>query len=108
MLWLLTVLHSLPDDGLALIDEPELSFHPEWLMLIVAMLRKTSARMTILVATQSAELVRWLTPDELVIAKTSEEGTTLSPAKDHPNIDKWLKDFTLSELWTMGELGGDE
>ena len=106
LVWLLTVLYSVPDDGLVLLDEPELSLHPQWLLLLVSLLRKTSARTNLVVATQSAELVRWLEPSELVIAELAESGTTFHRATDHPNLDKWLKDFSLSELWTMGELGG--
>ena len=106
MIWLLTLLHSLPDDGLALIDEPELSLHPEWVMLITSVLRKMSARMTIVAATQSAELVRWLEPSELIIADVSDEGARFTRADQRNDLDKWLEDFTLAQLWTMGELGG--
>lgn len=106
LLWLLTVLFSSPDDGLILIDEPEFSLHPQWLMLLVSQMRKVSARTTIVVATQSAEFVHWVEPAELLVVDATENGAQFSWAGDHPNLDKWLEDFTLSELWTMGELGG--
>ncbi len=106
MIWLLTLLHAVPDDELVLIDEPELSLHPEWVMLITSILRKMSARKTIVAATQSAELVRWLEPEELIIADIGAEGACLSRADDRPDLKGWLEDFSLSELWTMGELGG--
>jgi len=106
LLWIVTILHTVPDDGLVLIDEPELSLHPQWLMLLVSLLRKTSARTNILVATQSAELLRWLKPEELVIADATENGTVFTPATNKADLSKWLEDFTLSDLWTMGELGG--
>lgn len=108
LLWLFTVLFTVPENGLVLIDEPELSLHPQWLQLVVSMLRKTSARTTVMVATQSAELIKWVEPNELLIADidADEGGTKLTWADKHENIDAWLKDFTLSELWTMGELGG--
>jgi len=105
-LWLATILFSVPDDGLVMIDEPELSLHPDWLALLVALLRKTSARTNVLVATQSAELLRWIEPSELVIPDVTETGTTFTPAAKKLDMNRWLKDFTLSELWTMGELGG--
>jgi predicted ATPase len=106
ILWLLAVIHSAQDDGLILLDEPELSLHPQWILLLISMLRQLSARTNVLVATQSAEFVRWLERDELLIADIDEEGTTFSWADQKVDLDKWLKDFTLSELWTMGELGG--
>ncbi|MCH9018356.1 MAG: AAA family ATPase, partial [Chloroflexi bacterium] len=103
LLWLVTILHTVPDDGLVLLDETELSLHPQWLMLVVSMLRKASARTNVLVATQSAELVRWLQPDELVIADLTEAGTTLTPATETKDLNKWLEEFSLAELWTIAE-----
>jgi len=105
-LWLMTILHSVPDDGLVMIDEPELSLHPQWILLAVSVMRKMSARTNIVVATQSTEFLRWIERDELLIADMTEEGAKFSWASDRPDIDDWLKDFSLSELWTMGELGG--
>ncbi|HUU85186.1 MAG TPA: AAA family ATPase [Phycisphaerae bacterium] len=105
-LWLMTVLHSVPDDGLVLLDEPELSLHPQWLMLLVSVLRSMSARTTILVATQSVEFVRWCKPEELVVANLTDKRSELVRPRDRDDLDAWLKDFNLGELWTMGELGG--
>lgn len=105
-LWIVTVLHTVPDNGLVMLDEPELSLHPQWVMLLASILRKASARTNILVATQSAELIRWLEPGELVIADIGEQGTTLTNAADMRDLKKWLEDFTLAELWASGELGG--
>jgi predicted ATPase len=105
-LWIVTVLHTVPDDSLVMFDEPELSLHPQWLMLLVSLFRKTSARTNVLVATQSAEVLRWLQPDELVIADATESGTVFTRAAEKPDLQKWLENFTLAELWTMGELGG--
>ena len=42
----------------------------------------------------------------LVIADATENGTVFTPATSKPDLPKWLEDFTLSDLWTMGELGG--
>jgi len=105
-LWIVTVLHTVPDDSLVMFDEPELSLHPQWLMLLVSLFRKTSARTNVLVATQSAEVLRWLQPEELVIADSIDSGTVFMKAAEKPDLQKWLENFTLAELWTMGELGG--
>lgn len=106
LLWLMTVLHSVPDDGLVLLDEPELSLHPQWLLLLVSVLRSMAARTRILVATQSVELVRWCEPAELVVADLTDTGSNILRPRDRGDLDEWLKDFNLGELWTMGELGG--
>lgn len=105
-LWLLTVLYTVPDGGTVLIDEPELSLHPQWLLLLVSVMRQVSARATVVVATQSSEFVRWVKKNELVVSDQTESGSTFAWADAREDLDKWLEDFTLSELWTMGELGG--
>jgi len=106
LLWMMTILHTAPDDGMVLLDEPELSLHPQWLALLVSVLRKMSLRTTILVATQSAELLKWLQPEELIVTDLRDNGAAFTRAVDKSDLRKWLDDFTLSELWTMGELGG--
>lgn len=106
LLWLFTILLTVPDDGIVLIDEPEISLHPQWLMLLVSVMRKTAARTNVIVATQSAEFVRWVQPEELIIADLDEQGATFRRASDRKDLNEWLKDFSLSELWAMGELGG--
>lgn len=105
-LWLLTALLYVPDESIVMIDEPELSLHPQWSQLMVSVLRDASARCQVIVATQSTEFVRWAEPDEILIADTSETGAQFSWADAHPNLAKWLKDFSLEEMWSMGELGG--
>lgn len=106
LLWLLAILLTAPDDGIVMIDEPEISLHPQWLMLLVSVMRRTAERTNLIVATQSAELVRWLEPEELILADLEREGATFRRASDRKDLADWLKDFSLSELWTMGELGG--
>ena len=106
LLWLVTVLYTVPDDGLVLIDEPEISLHPQWLMVLVSLLRETSARTQIIVATHSDQLVRWLKPDELLLADTEDGVSRFTWANEVENLGEWLKEYTLDRLWLMGELGG--
>ena len=59
-LLLVTVLLSPEPPEMILIDEPEVSFHPEMLRLLAELLRSAAAKTQILAATQSATLLRWL------------------------------------------------
>ena len=104
-LWLTALLSSRHLPAVTLIDEPEVSLHPQLLMLLVGMMREASMRTQIVVATQSESLVRFLNPGEVLIADL-EEGATKFTWGDDLDLDHWLKDFTLNELWTMGVLGG--
>lgn len=105
LLWLVTLLFTVPDDGLVLIDEPEISMHPQWLMFLVSLMRQTSARTQIIVATHSDQLIRWLEPHELLVADL-EDGVSRFRWGSEMDLDEWLKKYTLDKLWLMGELGG--
>jgi predicted ATPase len=105
MLWLVTLLYTVPDDSFVLIDEPEISLHPQWLQLLASLMRKMSSRVQILVATHSDQFIRWLEPNELLVADI-EDGVSRFRWGHEMNLDEWLKDYTLDRLWLMGEIGG--
>ena len=106
-LWLTTILLSPEPPPLILIDEPEISLHPELLQIMAALLRDASARTQLLVATHSSDLIRWLRPDEVVVIDKQEGKPTFTWANDPAlNLEEWLKEYTLADLWFMGNLGG--
>ena len=104
-LWLTALLLSRDLPAVTLIDEPEVSLHPQLLMLLVGMMREASKRTQLIVATQSDHLLHFLKPEEVLVADV-EDGATTFTWGDDLDLDHWLKDFTLDQLWTMGVLGG--
>jgi predicted ATPase len=106
-LWLATLLLSPEPPPLILIDEPEISLHPELLKILAALLQDASTRTQIVVATQSADLIRWLSPEEILILDKEAGQTSVTSAADPSlNLNAWLKDYSLADLWLMGNLGG--
>ena len=73
-LWLATLLQSPGLTSLTLLDEPEVSLHPELLSLLAGLLREASRRTQIVVATHSDRLVRFLKPDEVLTMDLGENG----------------------------------
>ncbi len=57
-LWLATLFQSPGLTGVVLIDEPEVSLHPELLSLLAERLRETTSRTQIIVATHPDRLIR--------------------------------------------------
>jgi predicted ATPase len=104
-LWLATILLSPALSPIVLIDEPEVSLHPELLQVLAALLQDASARSHIIVATHSPDLIRWLEPNEVLIAD-KEDGRTTFTWADSLDLDKWLAEYSLRDLWLMGNLGG--
>ncbi len=66
-LWLVTLLQSPELPAVTLIDEPEISLHPEMLQLLADLMREASNRTQLIVATHSERFVRFLQPSELIV-----------------------------------------
>jgi len=103
--WLATLLQSPGLTALTLLDEPEVSLHPELLSLLAGLLREAAARTQIVVATHSDRLVRFLRPHEVVVMDVAEDGTSTLTWADKLNLEEWLEEYTLDELWLNGRLG---
>ena len=104
-LWLLTLLFTAPRASLLLIDEPETSLHPELLRILAALLQEAALETQIVVATHSSDLISWLQPEEVLIAD-KEDGQTRFTWADTLNLQSWLAEYSLRDLWLMGHLGG--
>jgi predicted ATPase len=104
-LWLATLLQSPGLTALTLLDEPEVSLHPELLSLLAEMLREASCRTQLVVATHSDRLIRFLQPKEIVLMDTDEDGMSTLKWADELDLKAWLQDYSLDELWSNGTLG---
>jgi predicted ATPase len=104
-LWLTTLLQSPGLTALTLLDEPEVSLHPELLSLLADQLREASKRTQIIVATHSDTLIRFLEPAEVVVLDSTGEGMTTLTRADELDLRDWLKDYSLDELWRNGRIG---
>jgi predicted ATPase len=104
-LWLLTILHSPNKPPLVLIDEPEVSMHPQMLMVLADAMKEASAQTQLIVATHSDRLLRWMNPEDVCVMDV-EDGQTKMTWLDPERLKSWLERYTLDELWHMGELGG--
>ena len=105
-LWLTSLLHSPSLPSVTLIDEPEVSLHPELLSHFVELLREASQRTQLIVATHSDRLVRFLKPEEVVVMDIDENGFATAKWADTFDLDEWLKEYTLDEVWRLGRMGG--
>lgn len=88
-----------------IIDEPELGLHPYAITLLGGLLRSASARMQVIVSTQSVPLVNEFEIDDLIIVER-ENGSTIFKRYDHTDFEIWLEEYSLGELWEKNILGG--
>ncbi len=104
-LWLATLLQSPGLTAVTMIDEPEVSLHPELLSLLADLLREASQRTQLIVATHADRLVRFLKPSEVVTIDLGEGGAAEMVRADELDLDRWLEEYTLDEVWQMGRMG---
>ena len=104
-LWLVTLLQSQSLTTITLLDEPEVSLHPELLRHLVYLMREASKHTQLIVATHSDRLIRFLEPHEVLICDL-EEGSAKMTWADTLNLDKWLEDYSLDQVWAMNVMGG--
>ena len=108
MLWMTAILRNPHLPPLTMIDEPEVSLHPELLAILTECFRKAASDTQLLVATHSTALIGTLNPAEVLVLDMDENGMTTAQWGDAPNLnlDDWLVDYTMSDAWQMGVLGG--
>lgn len=104
-LWLAALLLSNDLTAFTLLDEPEVSLHPELLSHLVYLMREASKRTQLIVATHSDRLIRFLEPKEVLVCDI-EEGEVKMTWADTFDLEKWLEDYTLDQVWAMNLIGG--
>ena len=107
-LCLLSVLLHPEPPPLVVIEEPELGLHPDLLPTLADLLVTASERSQLIVTTHSDVLVDALTdmPESVVVCE-KHDGQTEMRRLDKDDLTKWLKDYTLGNLWSSGQLGGN-
>ena len=105
-LWLVTLLQSPGLTAITLIDEPEVSLHPELLSLLADLMREASERTQLIVATHADRLVRFLKPEEVLTINVDEEGAAEMGWADELDLEDWLDEYSMDEVWRLGRIGG--
>lgn len=88
-----------------LLDEPELGLHPSAIQLLANLLKSTSTKTQIIVSTQSVTLINQLKPDSIIVVDRDEEQSLfrrLTPEE----LDAWLEDYGLGDMWEKNIIGG--
>jgi predicted ATPase len=107
-LCLLSILLHPEPPPLVAIEEPELGLHPDIIPHIADLMVQASERTQLVVTTHSRILVDALTENPAsVIVCDKKEGESQFRRLDSSELSEWLKKYTLGDLWSMGELGGN-
>lgn len=104
-LFLLTVLASPSLAPIIAIDEPETGLHPSMLPLIAEYAVDASKRSQVILTTHSPQLLDAFggTRPTTTVAKWANGETTLQTLREE-DLDYWLKEYSLGNLFKSGEL----
>ena len=107
-LCLLAILCHPEPPPLIAIEEPELGLHPDILPALADLLVEASQRTQLVVTTHSDILIDALseTPESIVVCE-KESGATTMQRLDRAELQVWLKEYSLGQLWRSGEIGGN-
>lgn len=90
------------------IEEPELGLHPDVIPQIARLLIEASERTQLVITTHSRLLVDCLGDDpESIVVCEKHDGESVFERLDGKRMKIWLDDFSLGDLWSKGELGGN-
>ncbi|HUT03699.1 MAG TPA: AAA family ATPase [bacterium] len=106
-LCLLVILCHPEPPPLICIEEPELDLHPDIIGEIADLLVEASKRTQLIVTTHSEILVSALseTPESILVCEQDAGGTKMRRLS-LDKLKEWLKEYSLGDLWAMGEIGG--
>jgi predicted ATPase len=106
-LTLLAILLNPNPPSLVCVEEPELGLHPDMIHELATLLIDASERMQLIITTHSDRLIEELTlMPEAVIVCEKENGASRFRRLDKGKLSSWLKEYSLGQLWTKGQLGG--
>ncbi|AQS59183.1 AAA family ATPase [Desulforamulus ferrireducens] len=109
MMALVTLLLQPDLPELIIVDEPELGLHPYAINVLASLLKTVSAKTQIIVSTQSVSLVDQLDPEDFIVVDreiTAEGYKSVFRRLSRDDLQEWLDEYTLGQLWEKNVLGG--
>jgi|SRR5579863_916500 len=91
--------------NVVILDEPELGLHPYAIEVLAGLVRAASQHVQVILATQSVSLIDRFTPEDVVVVDRAGRESKFH-RYTRAELDSWLEEYTLSELWEKNVIGG--
>lgn len=88
-----------------LIDEPELGLHPYALTILSDLIKIASEKTQLIISTQSVELINNFSANDIIVVDRENNASTFKRL-DETQLQDWLEDYNLGELWQRNIIGG--
>lgn len=102
----LTTLLLQPDPPeIIIIDEPELGLHPAAINKLAALIKRYSLNHQIIISTQSTNLVNCFDVNDIIVVDRKDNQSVFEHLSSD-DLQVWLDDYSLSDLWEKNLIGG--
>ncbi|NER33975.1 MAG: AAA family ATPase [Oscillatoria sp. SIO1A7] len=91
--------------SIILLDEPELGLHPYAISILASMVKSAATETQIIISTQSPLLLDYFEPEDILVTELKNGATTLTRLQSR-DLEEWLEDYSLGELWEKNQFGG--
>ena len=91
--------------SLILLDEPELGLHPYAISMLASMVKSAATETQIIISTQSSLLLDRFEPEDILVTELEDGATTLTRLQSS-DLEEWLEDYSLGQLWEKNHFGG--
>lgn len=91
--------------SIILLDEPELGLHPYAISILASMVKSAATETQIIISTQSPLLLDYFEPEDILVTELENGATTLTRLQSS-ELEEWLEDYSLGELWEKNQFGG--
>ena len=88
------------------LDEPELGLHPFAIAKLAGLIRVASKDSQIILSTQSADLINEFSADDIIIVER-KDNETIFKRQSEKNLENWIKDYSMGEIWCSNIIGGN-
>ncbi len=87
------------------IDEPELGLHPYAITVITELMKKYAGKRQVIAATQSVEFLNEFEPENIIVVE-NKKGRSSFKRLDTKELQIWLEDYKMGEIWKKNIIGG--
>ena len=91
--------------SIILLDEPELGLHPYAISILASMVKSAATETQIIISTQSSLLIDDFEAEDILVTELENGATTLARLQSS-ELEEWLEDYSLGELWEKNHFGG--
>ena len=91
--------------SLIILDQPELGLHPYAITMLSSLVKQAATKAQVILATQSPLLLDHFEPDDVLVTERVN-GRSEFNRLDRGELEEWLKDYSLGQLWEKNEIGG--